>query len=239
MIDFHSHVLPGIDDGSQSVEESVQLLSLLADQGCSTVVATPHFYAERRSVDEFLERREQAWHRVQEALPVQAASGMPMPEIRLGGEVAYYAGISRLEALPSLRLQGSRLLLLEMPHAIWSDYVVDELIHLSCSGQLIILLAHVERYLYQQRPSVAQQLLENGVLMQVNASFFLTWKNRRKALKLLENGEIHLLGSDTHNLTVRPPRIGEAAQVIRKKLGDSYLKQMENLGRRILQREGH
>lgn len=64
MIDFHSHILPGIDDGSASVEESLKLLEMLAEQGVKTVVATPHFYPDRTSVSDFLRRRDAAYQRL-------------------------------------------------------------------------------------------------------------------------------------------------------------------------------
>ena len=60
IVDFHSHVLPGIDDGSRSVEESLVMLKRMQDQGIAAVVATPHFYASHHFPEEFLERRERA-----------------------------------------------------------------------------------------------------------------------------------------------------------------------------------
>ena len=64
MIDFHSHILPGMDDGSQTVEESLTLLEMLRAQGVDTVAATPHFYARENSPEVFLRRRREAWERL-------------------------------------------------------------------------------------------------------------------------------------------------------------------------------
>ena len=140
MIDFHSHILPLVDDGSRSVNESCELLKLLARQGIEKVVATPHFYAERESVDEFLLRRKASF----EALSAEMSEGMP--EVLLGAEVRYYQGISNLKGLRDLRIDGSDLLLLEMPNCRWTEYIIKELAQINNIGSITIVLAHIERY---------------------------------------------------------------------------------------------
>ena len=78
MIDFHSHILPGIDDGSRNVEESLLLMTEMREQGVSTVIATPHFYADEQPVDTFLRRRTEAYDHL------MARQTPDMPQIRLG-----------------------------------------------------------------------------------------------------------------------------------------------------------
>ena len=216
MIDFHSHILPNIDDGSRSVEESAALLSMLWEQGVDLVCATPHFDPAFETPVAFLERREKAKERVLAHL-----TDVTRPRILLGAEVAYYAGISRMQALPSLRLEGSPLLLLEMPIGRWSEYTVKELKELSCYGGIRLLLAHVERYMLHQSPRVWEDLLDHGILMQVNASYFINFGSRQRALRQLKRGEIHALGSDCHNVTHRPPKVAQAIEVIRHRLGEA------------------
>ena len=99
MIDFHAHILPRIDDGSQSVEESIELLRMLAKQDVTHVVATPHYDATRESPEQFLERRQRSYETLKAALPEEG-----IPEICLGAEVMYFPGIGGIEALPSLCL---------------------------------------------------------------------------------------------------------------------------------------
>ena len=156
-----------------------------------------------------------------------------VPEIRIipGAEVRYYQGISRMEGLSDLRIQGSKLLLLEMPMSTWSEYMVRELIELSGKNGVRVLLAHVERYLRLQKPSVWERILDSGILMQVNGSFVTSLATKRKALGLLEGGLVQFVGSDCHNLTTRAPALGKAFEVIRKKLGDDYLAQMNQYGK--------
>jgi protein-tyrosine phosphatase len=228
VIDWHSHILPAMDDGSRDTAESISLLNMQVSQGISTVIATPHFYANDETVASFLERRKQAMELLKSELPEGA------PEIRLGAEVKYYQGISRMEDLKDLRIEGSKLLLLEMPMSHWTEYMVRELIELSGKSSIKIVLAHVERYFHLQKQAVWDRLFENGILAQVNASFFHSFATKRKAIALLQEGSIQLIGSDCHGVTSRPPQIDKAFEVIRKKLGDEYLNQMNEYGYSLL-----
>ncbi len=213
MIDFHSHILPHMDDGARNTVESHALLQKLCEQGVRTVLATPHFDASSTSPDRFLEKRAAS----------RAMITANAPEVRLGAEVAFYSGISRMQELDRLCIEGTGLLLLEMPFAKWSEYTVRELIELTLMGGPRILLAHFERYLGFQSAKVWDQLKEHDILFQSNASFFIDRKTRKKALRFLEEGYIDALGSDCHNMTSRPPRLDEAYEVIEKKLGPSFL----------------
>ena len=229
VIDFHSHILPQIDDGSQSIEETLSLLQMLSEQGIDRVAATPHFYASHQPLARFLEKRAEAYEQVKSALQKEAS--LSVPEIRLGAEVWYYPGVSRLEGIRELQLEGTRLLLLEMPMDPWSAYTVREVLDLNCSGALTVVLAHIERCLLYQDASVWEQLLQNGVMMQVNASFLLSRRTRSKALKLIKRGQVQWIGSDCHNLTERAPRMGEALDVLQKKLGAAFLADFDALNR--------
>ena len=97
------------------------------------------------------------------------------------------------------------------------------------------MMAHIERYLPLQSGDVWTKLLECGVLMQVNASFFRGFGDRRKALTLLRKGGIHAIGSDCHNVEARPPKMQEAFSCIEKKMGTDYLHQMDAFGQDLLE----
>lgn len=223
MIDFHSHILPKVDDGSRSVEETVQLLRMLTSQGIHRVVATPHFLPAKESVEEFLSRRETAISSLQQ-------ERLPEIKIHLGAEVSYMEGISKIKDITSLRMTGSNLLLLEMPVAKWSEYAVHEIMDLACLPDTQIVLAHVERYRSFQDMGTWQQLLDNDILMQVNARCFLRFATKRGAIKALQKGEIHLLGSDCHDLKVRSPEIGAAYEFIGRKMGETFVSSMLAFG---------
>lgn len=228
MFDFHSHILPGIDDGSRNVAESLKLLRESARHGVVGMAATSHFYANENSPKEFLARREASWKR----LEPQLEAGMP--DIWLGAEVHYFEGIARSEDVSLLRLEGTSLLLVEMPMSCWTPRMVDALLELNSRQDITVLLAHMERYLLMQSPKTWKLLQEEGVRMQVNASFFWKRKTRKKALGMLKRGEIHALGSDCHNMEARPPRMGEAMEVISSRLGGDALVWMQRQERQLL-----
>lgn len=217
-----------MDDGSKNVEETKALLKMQNEQGIETVIATPHFYANDETVESFLERRERSYNQIN----IEAID--ELPKILLGAEVSYYQGISRFSELKRLCLQDSGILLLEMPAGRWSESVIRELIEMSGKRGMKIVLAHIERYIGFQKKETLQKLLENGILFQSNANFFGSFPSRRKAFSLLKEGKIHFIGSDCHNLQSRPPKIGKAFEIIRKKFGDSFINQMNEYGYSML-----
>ena len=228
MIDWHAHILPGVDDGSRDIEESVSMVNMEMSQGIDTIIATPHFYADDETVESFLARRGKALELLKSELPADA------PRIIPGAEVRYYQGISRMEDLKSLRIEGSNILLLEMPMDIWTERMIRELIEISAKGSIQLVLAHVERYLGLQKKGVYDRLLGNDILMQSNASFFTSFSSRRKALSFLKDGIVHFIGSDCHNLTSRPPSVGDAVGIIKKKLGEDYIYRINEYGHSLL-----
>lgn len=225
MIDLHSHILPGMDDGSKNVEESRALLAMLKEQGVTAVVATPHFYPHRETPESFLQRRQACAHRLGETeLP-----------LLLGAEVAYFSGISHSGELSEMQLGDTGLLLVEMPFKPWNDRIVRDICDISIRQCLIPVLAHVDRYRgREQFPKYARQLLENDVLFQCNAEVFESFFGRQWALKQLRKGYIHFLGSDCHNLENRRPKLDIAADAIVKKLGSAALEDFNAQASRLV-----
>ena len=222
MIDFHSHILPAMDDGSKNEQESIAMLTELKNQGVTRVIATPHFYANGESVSAFLSRRQKSIEKL--------SLNSDLPQVVLGAEVRYYEGISRLADLTKLCISGTDLLLLEMPSAKWTDFVIKELISLASNGNITLVLAHIERYIFMQPKSVFVDLLNSGVLMQINASFINGFFTRRKALKLLGSDMVHFVGTDCHNTTDRAPEMKSAVGYITKNLGEDFFHHLVNYG---------
>ena len=229
MIDLHSHILPEMDDGSESREMSLAMLDVMARHGVETVVATPHFYASRDLPEAFLERRDKALALLGQVKPEH-------PKLLWGAEVAYFDGMGRsAQVLERLRLGDSKLLLVEMPFGKWNTRMVREICDLPLQTGLTPVLAHVDRYRQKdQLLGNMDQLLDCGVLFQCNAEAFLRFGSRGWALKLIRNGMVHFLGSDTHNLTTRQPNLGDAARVIEKKLGGETLEDLMAFSRQQL-----
>lgn len=208
MVDFHSHILPGIDDGSASVDESLQLLQASAAQGISVMCATPHFYPTTDDPEHFFRRRSAAWEKLSGTL----TEGLP--RVVLGAEVYYFSGIAKSDIVGKLRIGDTGLLLLEMPFSRWTESMVGEIVSLGGRRGVTVMLAHIERYLKYQSSRTWDFLLANNVIMQSNADFFLDWRSRHKAQRMLRSGKIHVIGSDCHNMTQRTQRIGEALDAI-------------------------
>lgn len=210
MTDIHSHVLPRMDDGSKSVEESLSMLAAASAQGIRRIVATPHFYPFEDDPRLFLERRSASEARLREAM----GENNTYPRLCMGAETYYFDGISKSAAVDLLRIAHTELLLLEMPFEPWSDRMIHEILHLQDRPGITVLMAHIERYLRFLKPHTLDMLREHGVLMQSNAEFFLMRKTKRQALRMLRRGQIHFLGSDCHNTGSRPQRMGEALAVL-------------------------
>lgn len=226
MIDIHSHFLPGIDDGSASPEETVQMLRLSRQQGVDTIFATPHFYALQDNPEQFLKLRQEAWEKVE-------YDPETMPRVLLGAEVTYFAGLSRSENLDKLCIGDTRALLIEMPLRPWSRHEIEDVCALPRQGFLPIM-AHVNRYMKRgQIPTFEQRLLSEGVLFQSNADFFLEARSRSRAIRMLKAGQIHFLGSDSHNMDGRISRMDEAQRAIEKRLGPEAMERLNRIAEDI------
>ena len=231
LTDFHSHILPGVDDGSGSVEESIAMLRMMADQGVSHVIATPHFYPNYDDPERFLSRRSRAFSALLEQM-----KGIPgLPDITLGAEVLFFRGMSESDLLPQLTIEKKRCILIEMPPPPWTDAMYRELEGIRTKQGIIPIIAHVDRYISPFRThGIPGRLAQLPVLVQANAGFFLKPATASMALKLLKADQIQLLGSDCHNLTTRPPELGKAAARIVEKLGQETLDRIRDYERMIL-----
>lgn len=220
MLDFHSHILPQIDDGAKDVDESIKMLTQLHEQGCERVALTSHYIAMDESPDEFLSRREESYKILTDEIN---ARNLQLPQLMLGAEVFYYPGVCRMEELPTLTLGDTNLLLLEMPMAPWGEYTIREITEFAQTSDIQIVIAHIERCLGYLKKGTIERLLDSGILLQINASFLISRKTRRKALRMIKEEQIHFLGSDCHSTKHRPPRMKEAIDIIKNKLGAQYI----------------
>ena len=223
IVDFHSHILPGIDDGSADLEESLQLLRMSARQGVTHMVATPHFYPRYDSPEKFLRRREEAENLLRSAM----AEEQDLPEISVGAEVYFFSGISDSELIKALTIEGKRCILIEMPDSPWKESHYRELEGIYTKHGITPIIAHVDRYI---RPfhthGIPERLEELPVIVQANASFFLNSRTRRMAMRMLRKDQIHLFGSDCHNVSRRPPNLGAAVEAIERHLGEEMIEQI-------------
>lgn len=225
MIDFHTHILPEMDDGSCSVKESVAMLKAAAAQGITDVLLTSHYYADENSPAEFLTRRAESWEKLKPHLSPD------LPQVHLGAEVQYFEGICGVEDIRNLRIGETEFMLLEMPFCRWTDRMIDDVIELNDRPDTQIVLAHIERYLDMQPSEVWDKLRFYGILMQSNVSFFTRWRTYFRAMGMLSKNEIDFLGSDCHNMKYRRPNWDLLSKRARNRLqnGAAYQEFLQTL----------
>lgn len=189
-LDYHAHVLPGCDHGSDSVETSRKQLAMAAAARVRTVCATPHFYPHKESIPSFLQRREASARLLRENLTADA------PQLQLGAEVLICDGMERLDGLPRLCRSETNELLLEMPFYQWPEAIWDTLYALCERRDIEIVLAHAERY----SPEAIEQLIRDNVALQLNSECLTRPLHRKRYLTWIKNGSVKYLGSDIHML---------------------------------------
>lgn len=205
MIDTHLHILPGVDDGPETLHESLSLARVLVQEGVRAAVATPHYNDEfpKRSAAEIRERV----HDLQEELNRHA---IPL-HLFAGHEALIQPGlVEDIFAGRIATLNGSRYLLLELWNTSWSPEIERTIFELLAHG-IIPIIAHPERYRAIQKDlDLLANLQQQGVLIQVIASSFSGMQGntaRRCAEVLLKKGLVQIIASDAHGLQKRPPNI--------------------------------
>lgn len=196
MIDIHNHILYGIDDGSKSIEESIEIIRKAIDNGYTDIILTPHY----RNMQNFVCNNVEKYKRYVELkkeverleLPINLYLGN---EITIDEDLFYY--LNAEEAMP---LNESKYLLIELPFDSVFEGLDDAIDGLLSKGNVPII-AHPERYLYYNDLSEFERLLKKGVLFQGNINS-LYGKYGIKAKETLEEmlrmNMIHFMGSDIH-----------------------------------------
>lgn len=213
-IDFHSHILPNIDDGAKDVFESVEMLRKLYNDGVETVVLTPHFYRNKSNIESFLIKRSNSFQKLNDTI----IHYNTFPKLLQGCECYYYPSLFE-DDFSKLCIEGTDFLLLELPFEKFSDRFLLTLQNSINKSKCKIILAHVERYLeYNSIDTITGFINENDILCQMNCCSLANANifHRKKLLKLIDQNIVQLLGSDAHNLKKRPPRFSEAEYIIKK-----------------------
>ncbi|MGD0167541.1 MAG: CpsB/CapC family capsule biosynthesis tyrosine phosphatase [Gaiellaceae bacterium] len=210
MVDLHSHILPGLDDGARSLEESVEIALTAARDGTTIMAATPHV---RDDYPTAAKRMEQLVFELQRALRYRNV------DLRVvgGAEIA----IPRLRMLSDQELRrfglggNPRYLLIEFPYLGWPLSLESEIWNLRRRG-FITVLAHPERNPEVQRaPKSVEPLVAAGALVQLTAASVdgrLGRRNKRAAFELISAGHAHLIASDAHWPGLREAGTTTAAQ---------------------------
>lgn len=230
MIDFHTHILPEIDDGSSGVTESLEILKMLQEQGIKKAVLTPHFYAYSSSAETFLKRRQESLNALVEKLREEQID----IDLYLGCEVLYFEELWRLENLESYCIEGTKYILIEMPFDSWADSMIDGIGKIIAKGYSPII-AHFERYLgYKGNKKKVETLLSMGALLQMNCEYLNRFSTRGKGVKFIKKGYVSALGTDCHNTGERAPKYNTADAYLKKKLSAQRYERFHKRQRRIL-----
>jgi len=212
MVDLHTHILPGMDDGAKKTSESLKMLSDAYSQGVRFCVATPHFVLHRNSdIDFFISKRAQKYA---ELCSAAHASRVPLPHVRLGAEIFMDNNINSYPDLSKLCIEGSRCLLVEFPSEKYDPYWGDWLHSLSLKGYIPII-AHFDRYAH--REAMLSDFDGVSTVYQLNASRMFSFSGRRLLSTLLEKGVPVVFSSDMHNTLQRPCNLKDAFRKAKQK----------------------
>lgn len=228
MVDLHTHILPGVDDGAKTVDDSLAMLRVQYEQGVDVAVLTPHYYPDREEPDAFLLRRDAAWQQLNEAVAaLEKEERSQLPTLVLGAEVAYIPGLQAVPNLERLCIGQTKNMLLELPFYFWDMQLVRDLYSFISRAGVTPILAHIERYFACQRKRTLDAVLELGCPVQVGTE--LMSMAFSPVLRLLKQGKAHLVASDCHDLRRRPPNLAQAMEVVKKKLGLEYFEELDEL----------
>jgi len=224
-IDMHAHILPGIDDGAESVDEALRMAGIAYDEGIRFIVATPHYgimnpgFSRFNAEDVFAEIRK----KIKEKYPDMLMA--------MGNEI-FYTGPSMIDDLSkgqALTIAGTDYVLVEFSPADPLKKIEGATRDLRLSGFRPIL-AHAERYeaLYRDLAAV-EDIIDAGAVIQINSRSLTRGrfdKRTRWVRQLIKEDMVHLIASDCHNDSSRPPLMAEAAYKLREWTDDASFKRI-------------
>ena len=217
MIDIHTHLLPSIDDGPETIEESIELCKIAANDGIKKIVATPH------SKDGVYEAKSDKILEAVDVLNLKLKENQIDIEILPGSETHIHEGlVESVESGKVLTINNSgKFILFELPFVFIPPGTEKFVFNLKANG-IVPIIAHAERIsAFQKNPELVGQLVKVGALVQVNA---LAQTGRAGPIEkecvelLLKNKWVHFIASDVHSLAGRPPilskAVGNAAGIV-------------------------
>ncbi len=215
LVDTHCHILPGIDDGSPDIATSRKMLEMERKLGIGKIMLTPHFYlSEEKTVEHFLEKRAGA---IEQLAPVGDHLGL---ELKYGAEVLYTKSLADID-LTKLCIGDTGYMLIELPYQRLTSRFINEFRSFvgEISRDIRLILAHAERYLNFTDEDSVREIMDSDMLVQLNAGDFRMFsKHAGFMYDLLRNNQAHLLGTDCHNTTSRPPNMDIAEKAVCKKI---------------------
>lgn len=223
LIDIHCHLLPEIDDGAKSIEETVQMLAMAHKNGTRGIIVTPHYHEGRYKTNRA--EIEKKFQRVKKI----AGQACKTFHVYLGQEIYYQQDtLERLDAEELLTMADSAYVLIEFSTRITFQEMKNAFQSLILGGYVPIL-AHVERYeCMYENVEQAEELVELGAYIQVNGQSLVngSFKMKQYIKMLLKRELVHLIASDAHGSEGRVPELRNAYQYIERKYGKEYAEEL-------------
>lgn len=219
-VDIHNHMLPGVDDGSQSMEQSMKMLKIAYEEGIRAVCLTPHYMPPQyaHTAEELHKRKDQLQKRL-----IKNGIGI---RLYLGNEI-YYRDSAAEDVLgrKALTLENSRYVLVEFNVKESADRI-ERAVHSLANSGLRPVIAHLERYENLAGDlDMVEDLIDTGAYVQVNAGSIMGdygHKLTKWTRTLLKNDLVHMVATDSHNETGRAPKLRECAEYLTRKFGEEY-----------------
>ena len=234
MIDFHNHILPNVDDGPKTIEESLSMLTKAAEQGISDVVNTVHFQhpkMDNKNVDiHFLKSKVEELQNLINHKKINI-------KIHLSAEVFYLPNLSNIIENSLVTLGNGKYMLIEFSSNIFPFGYEDEIFKLQSNG-VTPIIAHPERYRFVQKDiKILKSWIDRGYIIQIDAGSILGHfgtKIKKITIQMINNGFIHLIGSDAHNNKKRNFCLAEAYSYLEKNMSNDLVNQLKNNSMNLL-----
>ena len=215
MIDVHCHILPDVDDGSECMQESINMAIIAKEQGIDKIIATPHYHPE------FKYLKGEELNKVCEEFKKQLKENNIDIEIYLGNEIYFtYDLIEKISELDFYCLNKSKYILIEFPPTNFPLNLCNIVYELKQKG-FIPVLAHVERYIkIHDDPEIIYDCIKTGAIIQINSSSLIGKQGKeiqRFCNLLIGRNMVHLVATDAHGSQRRRPMMKDAYQYIEKK----------------------
>lgn len=208
IVDFHSHILPGADHGSDNLKTSLSQLKIAKKYSVTRILATPHFYPSVHTLSSFLAMRAQSVNTLKQALTTE------LPQFKVGAEVLICEGLERFPSLEKLCFQNTKHIMLELPFFNFSEEYAET------AGQIVdmgynVILAHADRYPKED----IEIMLDYGVKnLQINASSIASVFKKKHIYNWIQKGLVCMIGSDIHGPRAKAYRHFSKAQKNLKEL---------------------
>lgn len=227
MIDFHSHILPNIDDGSTDMVEAINLIKEAVSVGFTGIISTSHYIQGYYECNE--DERKQLLNQIKESTP----NCLNYPELYLGSEIFVVPEIMELiQNKKASTINNSRYVLMELPMNA-KPLFAKEIVYRLIENGYIPIIAHPERYSYvQEKIKYVEELADMGALFQSNYGSVIGMygvASEKTMKKLLKKDLISFLGSDAHRTNQIYPKIPKILKKLRKIISEQKLEELITL----------